>query len=96
MIRSCGVDTDTMKLLGLGLSNGLVALSGALVAQYQGFADVGMGLGTVVAGLASVIVGQALVRFDGLGWATTAVIVGSVVYRTAIFAALRLGLAPLT
>lgn len=94
MIRSCGVDTDTMKLLGLGLSNGLVALSGALVAQYQGFADVGMGLGTVVAGLASVIVGQALVRFDGLGWATTAVIVGSVVYRTAIFAALRLGLAP--
>lgn len=94
MIRSCGVDTDSMKLLGLGLSNGLVALSGALVAQYQGFADVGMGIGTVVAGLASVIIGQALVRFSGLGWATMGVIAGSVVYRVAIFAALRMGLAP--
>lgn len=94
MIRTCGVDTDSMKLLGLGLSNALVALSGALVAQYQGFADVGMGIGTVVSGLASVIIGQALVRFRGLGWATTGVIVGSVVYRLAIFAALRIGLAP--
>lgn len=94
MIRSCGVDTDNMKLLGLGLSNGLVALAGALVAQYQGFADVGMGIGTVVAGLASVIIGQALVRFHGLGWATTGVIIGSIVYRVAIFVALRMGLAP--
>jgi putative ABC transport system permease protein len=94
MIRSCGVDTDNMKLLGLGLSNGLVALSGALVAQYQGFADVGLGIGTVVAGLASVIVGQALIRFNGLGWVTMGVIIGSIVYRVAIFAALRLGLAP--
>ncbi|NMB45016.1 MAG: ABC transporter permease [Firmicutes bacterium] len=94
MIRSCGVDTDSMKLLGLGLSNGLAALSGALVAQYQGFADVGMGLGTVVAGLASVIIGQALVRFNGLGWATSGVILGSVIYRLAIFVALRMGLAP--
>ncbi len=94
MLRSCGVDTDCMKLLGLALSNGLVALSGALVAQYQGFADVGMGIGTVVAGLASVIIGQALVRFNGLAWATVGVIVGSIVYRIAIFAALRLGLAP--
>ncbi|NLY29576.1 MAG: ABC transporter permease [Firmicutes bacterium] len=94
MIRSCGVNTDGMKLVGLGLANCLVALSGALVAQYQGFADVGMGVGTVVAGLASVIAGQALVRFPGLGWATTGVIIGSLIYRGAIFAALRLGLAP--
>ena len=94
MIRSCGVNTDGMKLIGLGLANCLVALSGALVAQYQGFADVGMGVGTVVAGLASVIAGQALVRLPGLGWATTGVIVGSLIYRGAIFAALRLGLAP--
>src|SRR5690606_3593783 len=92
--RSCGVDTDSMKLLGLGLSNGLAAVSGALVAQYQGFADVGMGIGTVVAGLASVIIGEALVRFNGLGWATMGVIIGSVIYRFAIFAALRMGLAP--
>jgi putative ABC transport system permease protein len=94
MPRSCGVNTDNMKLLGLGLSNGLVALAGALVAQHQGFADVGMGIGTVVAGLASVIVGQALVRRNGLGWATFGVIVGSIVYRLAIFIALRLGLEP--
>jgi putative ABC transport system permease protein len=53
-----------------------------------------MGVGTVVAGLASVIAGQALVRLPGLGWATTGVIVGSLIYRGAIFAALRLGLAP--
>ena len=94
MIRSCGVNTDGMKLIGLGLANCLVALSGALVAQYQGFADVGMGVGTVVAGLASVIAGQALVRLPGLGWGTMGVIIGSLVYRGAIFAALRLGLAP--
>ncbi|NLK08711.1 MAG: ABC transporter permease [Firmicutes bacterium] len=94
MPRSCGVSTDSMKLLGLSLSNALVALSGALVAQYQGFADVGMGIGTVVAGLASVIVGQALVRVNGLGWATLGAIVGSIVYRLAIFGALRLGLEP--
>jgi len=94
MIRSCGVNTDSMKLIGLSLANCLVALSGALVAQYQGFADVGMGVGTVVAGLASVIAGQALVRVPGLGWSTTGVIIGSLIYRGAIFAALRLGLAP--
>ena len=89
MIRSCGVNTDGMKLIGLGLANCLVALSGALVAQYQGFADVGMGVGTVVAGLASVIAGQALVRLPGLGWATTGVIVGSLINLGAILASLR-------
>lgn len=93
MIRSCGVDTDGMKLLGLGLANALVAFSGALVAQNQGFADVGMGIGTIIAGLASVIVGQALIRRASVGWATFGVIVGSLVYRLAIFVALRLGLA---
>ncbi|MGB4552907.1 MAG: ABC transporter permease, partial [bacterium] len=56
MVRSLGVNTDNMKLLGLVLSNGIVGLSGALAAQYMGFADVGMGIGTVVAGLASVII----------------------------------------
>ena len=60
MIRSQGVDTNLSKILGLTLSNGLIALSGALVAQYQGFADVGMGVGTIVAGLASVIIGDSL------------------------------------
>lgn len=57
MIRS-GVNTNHMKLLGLALSNGLVAISGALVAQNQQFADAGMGIGMIVAGLASVIIGR--------------------------------------
>ena len=62
MIRSLGVNTDNMIVLGLAFSNGLVALGGAMMAQYQGYADVGMGLGTIVTGLASVILGNALIR----------------------------------
>ncbi|MBC7337605.1 MAG: ABC transporter permease, partial [Clostridia bacterium] len=58
MIKSLGVNTDTTKVLGLALSNALVALSGSYVAQYQHFADVGMGIGTIIAGLASVIIGE--------------------------------------
>lgn len=72
MIRSQGVNTDFAKIIGLVISNGLVALSGALVAQYQGFADVGMGVGTIVAGLASVIIGDSL-----LGGRTVFVSTGS-------------------
>ncbi len=62
MIRSLGVNTDTATVFGLGLSNAMVALSGALIAQDQGFADVGMGIGMIVAGLASIIIGEALVK----------------------------------
>lgn len=94
MIRSLGVDTDQAVLVGLALSNGLVALSGALVAQYQGFADVGMGIGMIVAGLASVILGQALVRVRGVFFGTLAALVGSILYRAAAGLALRMGLAP--
>ena len=61
MIRALGVNEDNMIVFGLALSNGLIALSGALLAQYQGFADVQMGIGMVVWGLASVIIGEALV-----------------------------------
>ena len=61
MIRALGVNVNTMIVLGLALSNGLIALSGALLAQYQGFADVQMGIGMVVWGLASIIIGEALV-----------------------------------
>ena len=60
MIRTLGVNTDNMTILGIGISNGFVALSGALVAQDQGFSDVGMGIGMIVAGLASIIIGEAL------------------------------------
>lgn len=94
MIRSLGVDTDQTTLVGLALSNGLVALSGALVAQYQGFADVGMGIGMIVAGLASVILGQAVVRVRGVFFGTLAALIGSILYRSAAGAALQAGLAP--
>jgi putative ABC transport system permease protein len=94
MMRSMGVDPQAMIIAGLGLSNGLVALAGALVAQYQGFADVGMGIGTIVVGLASVIIGIGIVRSHSIFGATIGVILGSIIYRLAVFFALRLGLAP--
>jgi len=91
MVRAFGVNPETMVILGLALSNGLVALAGALVAQYSGFADVGMGVGTIVAGLASVIVGEMLFRPRTVIWATVAALVGSCLYRGAILVALRYG-----
>jgi len=94
MVRAQGVDADQMRLLGLALANGITALSGALVAQYQAFADVGMGLGMIVAGLASVIIGETLIRPRGVLATIGAVILGSVVYRLVIAAALFIGLGP--
>lgn len=93
MARAFGVSTDRMVVLGLMLSNGLVALSGAMVAQSQGYADVGMGTGTIVIGLASVIIGETLMRrASGFAWRLAAVVLGSVLYRVIIAAVLRLGL----
>src|SRR5690625_2596531 len=94
MIASFGVSTDNMKLMGLSFSNGLAALSGALVAQYQGFADVSMGLGIIIMGLASVILGNALIRPTTVARGTFGVLIGSILYRLAIFFALRAGFAP--
>ncbi len=94
MIRSLGVDTDAMIVLGLAFSNGLVALAGAMMAQYQGYADVGMGLGTIITGLASVILGQALIRPSTVFRATLGAVVGAVLYRLAIYFALGAGFAP--
>lgn len=93
MVRALGVNTDTMKILGLALSNGLVALSGALVAQSQGYADVQMGVGTIVIGLASIIIGEVIFgkRF-GMWWTLIAVVLGSIIYRIVIAVVLQLGL----
>lgn len=91
MITAQGVNTKAMKVLGLALSNGLVALSGALVAQYSGFADIGMGIGMIVTGLAAVIIGGTLIRSTRVGWMTASVLVGSLIYRIAITLALRYG-----
>lgn len=92
MIRSFGVSTDNQKILGLALSNGLVALSGAIIAQYQGFADVGMGIGLILIGLASVIVGQAIFTQRYIWLAALAVVFGAVIYRLVIQLALSVGL----
>ncbi|TGU65615.1 ABC transporter permease, partial [Mesorhizobium sp. M00.F.Ca.ET.186.01.1.1] len=94
MIRSFGVNTDTTTIIGLALSNGLVAVSGAWVAQFQGFADVGMGIGMIVIGLASVIVGEVLFGSSSIFRVTLAVILGSIVYRLVIALALQAGLNP--
>jgi putative ABC transport system permease protein len=92
MIRSLGTDTNKMIVLGLMISNALISFSGGLVAQYQGFSDVSMGIGTIVAGLASVIVGQMVLGSHSIVMDTIAVIVGSILYRVAIGIALSLGL----
>jgi len=90
MITSCGVNTHNMILMGVGLSNALVAFSGALVAQNQGAADATMGVGTIIAGLASVIVGETLFGNRSILQACFAALLGSIVYRVAIAVALGL------
>jgi len=94
MVRALGVNTDFTILLGLALSNGLVAVSGAVVAQYQSFADVSMGTGMVVIGLASVIVGEVIFGTRTLLRRLTAVILGAVLYRLVIAFALEQGMPP--
>jgi putative tryptophan/tyrosine transport system permease protein len=94
MVRALGVNDEHMIILGLAVSNALVALGGALLAQYQGFADVQMGIGMVVWGLASVIIGEALVGTRSLGLSITGAVMGSVLFRLLVAIALRMGLNP--
>jgi len=94
MIRALGVNDGNMIVFGVAISNGFVALSGALLAQYQGFADVGMGIGMVVWGLASVIIGEALVGTNQLGLTIVGTVMGSVLFRLMVAVALRWGLSP--
>jgi len=94
MIRGLGCNTDMTTMLGVSISNGLVSLAGALIAQNQGFSDVGMGIGMIVMGLASVIIGEGLFRPKGVTWVLLAVVGGTFMYRLFIGIALRLGLPP--
>ncbi|MFC1994082.1 ABC transporter permease [Chloroflexota bacterium] len=89
MVRSLGMDTDKSILLGCAISNSLVALAGALLAQNQGFTDVGMGFGIIVQGLATVILGEALLRPRGISRILIASLIGAFMYRFAIIVALR-------
>lgn len=91
LVTSLGVDTGKLKIFGLMLSNGLVALSGSMLAQYQRFADVGMGLGAIVMGLASIIIGHSIFRKSKFLVPTTMALIGSIIYRLSIAIALRLG-----
>ena len=94
MARAQGINTNVMVILGLLISNGLGALSGALVAQSNGFADVGMGTGTIVIGLASVIIGEVLFGTRSFKNWLISVVLGSVVYRAVIAIVLELGMPP--
>ncbi|WLR58516.1 ABC transporter permease [Guptibacillus hwajinpoensis] len=89
MIRSFSANTDGLTIIGLGLSNALVALAGALIAQYSSFADVGMGIGMIIIGLASVIIGEAIFGTRTIAVTTFAVIGGAIVYRIVVSLALR-------
>ena len=94
MIRALGVNTDSMVILGLVLGNGLIALSGGIMAQYNGYADVGMGTGTIVIGLASVIIGEVLFGYSSILRSLFAVVLGSILYRIIIAFVLSKGLVP--
>ncbi|KAB8137924.1 ABC transporter permease [Gracilibacillus oryzae] len=90
MIRSFSANTDTLTIVGLGISNALVDLSGALIAQYGGFTDIGMGIGMIVIGLASVIIGEAIFGTKTIARTTLAVIGGAIVYRIVLTLALKI------
>jgi putative tryptophan/tyrosine transport system permease protein len=89
MARALGVSTDRLSLFALALSNGIVALAGALFAQSQGGADVSMGIGTIVIGLAAVIIGETLLPMRSIAWATLGCVVGAVLYRMLVALALN-------
>lgn len=94
MARANGINTNVNKIIGLVISNGIVALSGALLSQYQGFADVNMGRGAIVIGLAAVIIGEVIFGklFKNFALRLVACVIGGVIYYVVITFVLRLGL----
>lgn len=91
MSAANGINTDKMVIFGYMISNGLIALSGALIAQSNGYADIGMGIGTIVIGLASVLVGEIFLRGHGILIRLLAMVVGAIVYRLLLTIAMGLG-----
>ena len=94
MARAQGIRTDMHVYVGVALSNGLVALAGALFAQYEGFANIQMGIGAVVTGIATLLVGETLLGRGSLGRWLAGAVVGTVVFRLIVAAAIRAGLSP--
>ena len=87
MIVSQGVNPKILKIIGVGISNGLVAISGAMAAQYQNFADINLGQGIIIAGLASVMIGEFLIRSNKIFWLTLNVILGSIIFNAVMYGA---------
>ncbi len=97
MIRSLGVNPDTMKIAGIAISNGLIAISGFLITQVQGFADINMGIGIVILGLGSVMIGEIFLRFikiHSITFQLLGVIAGSLLFRLILAFALTTGIDP--
>lgn len=94
MIRALGVSDAGMQTMGLAVSNAIAALAGSLLAQFQGFADVGMGIGMLVSGLAAVILGEALVGSKKLAHLLIGTVLGAILFRLLVAVALRIGLDP--
>lgn len=94
LVTSLGVNKGTVKIAGLMISNGLVALSGAIMAQYQGFSDISMGTGFIVIALASIILGQSVFKKSTLLKGTTIVIIGAFLYKLSVGFAINLGVPP--
>jgi putative ABC transport system permease protein len=94
MARANGINTDTNKIIGLVISNGMVALAGALLSQYQGFADINMGRGAIVIGLAAVIIGEVIFGklFKNFALKLLAAVIGGIIYYIVITLVLRMGL----
>lgn len=90
MSEANGIQTDHMKLMGYMLSNGLIALCGALLCQNNGYADLNAGVGTIVIGLASIIIAEVVIRNLSIGWRLLSVVLGSVIYRLIILAILSI------
>jgi putative ABC transport system permease protein len=94
MAKSLAIDVDRMTVFGLALSNGLIGFSGALYAQYQGFADIQMGIGALVTGLANLMLGEALLGRRSIGRCITGAVVGALMFRLLVALAIRAGLNP--
>lgn len=94
MVRASSINVDSTKIFALALSNALIALSGGLLAQYQGFADINSGVGILVVGLASVIIGEAFIGKRGISLGFLSAVVGSVVYRFIVAIAINFDIFP--
>lgn len=97
MVRAAGVNTDRMKITGLAMSNALVACSGCLMSQYQGFTDISMGIGIVIVGLGSVIIGESLIRWLRIGSTGSKlgmVLLGALLFQLVLAFSLRTGINP--